>query len=166
MMKYSNIKFFSTVNGLGVRTCVFVSGCRLHCEGCFNQEAWNFNYGNDLTEEVINIIFDSINKPYIKGISILGGEPLDDKNTDGVYDLLIKFKERFGNTKDIWLWSGYDMDYIMKHENKAKVIELCDYVVDGKFDISKRDSSLAFRGSTNQRIWKKDKNGIKNVTNI
>ena len=95
-MNITNIKYFSTVNGNGVRTAVFVSGCNLHCEGCFNSGAWSFDTGHEMTAELIDKILDSIEPEYISGLSILGGEPLDPKNQYGVATLIEKFRKRFG----------------------------------------------------------------------
>ena len=158
-MNYNTIKYFSTVNGNGVRTALFVSGCNLHCDGCFNSDAWNFNSGKVLTDKKINDILASIEPEYIDGISILGGEPLDKRNTHGVLHVLEKFREHFGNKKDVWLWTGYYIEDCMKDEVRKKILDLCDFVVDGPFEKDKWNASLTYRGSTNQRILKKDKNG-------
>ena len=107
-MNITNIKYFSTVNGTGVRTAVFVSGCNLHCEGCFNSGAWSFNAGHELSLELINKILDSIEPEYISGLSILGGEPLDLKNQPGVAYLIEEFRERFGNSKTIGVWEEFN----------------------------------------------------------
>lgn len=157
-MNYSNIKYFSTVNGDGIRTALFVSGCNLHCDGCFNTAAWDFKSGKYLTNKKIKEILDSIEPEYIDGISILGGEPLDERNVTGVLDVLEQFRERFGNTKDIWLWSGYYIEDSMKHETKKKVLELCDYVVDGPFEKDKWSKDLVHKGSSNQRVLHRGKN--------
>ena len=153
-MNITNIKYFSTVNGTGVRTAVFVSGCNLHCEGCFNSGAWSFNAGHELSLELINKILDSIEPEYISGLSILGGEPLDIKNQSGVAQLIEEFRERFGNSKTIWLWTGYYLSEL--NDLQKDIINLCDYVVDGRFDCKKSGLNLRFRGSTNQTIWEKD----------
>ena len=151
-MNISTIKYFSTVNGDGFRTAVFVSGCRLHCKGCFNYEAWDFNHGVKLIDEIIDKILESIEPDYIKGLSILGGEPLDDNNTEGVLYLVKRFKERFGNSKTIWLWSGYTFEELIQHKEKKEILDNCDILVDGPFNINLYNAKLAFRGSSNQRI--------------
>ena len=151
-MNISTIKYFSTVNGDGFRTAVFVSGCRLHCKGCFNYEAWDFNHGVKLIDEIIDKILESIEPDYIKGLSILGGEPLDDNNTEGVLYLVKRFRERFGNSKTIWLWSGYTFEELIKHKEKKEILDNCDILVDGPFNINLYNAKLAFRGSSNQRI--------------
>lgn len=153
-MKYSNIKYFSTVNGDGVRTALFVSGCDLnpHCPGCFNQEAWDFNAGVDFTDETIKTILDSIEPSYCAGLSILGGEPLAMKNLDGITSLIKAFKEKFPN-KTIWIWSGYCFDKL--NEKQRMVVDMCDAFVDGPFIEALADVNLKFRGSSNQHIWKR-----------
>ena len=151
-MNITNIKYFSTVNGNGVRTAVFVSGCNLHCEGCFNSGAWSFNAGHELSIELINKILDSIEPEYISGLSILGGEPLDPKNQYGVATLIEKFRKRFGDSKTIWLWTGYEYDNIPLGEDTFYIITNVDVIVDGPFIASKKDLNLPYRGSSNQRI--------------
>ena len=151
-MNISTIKYFYTVNGEGFRTAVFVSGCKLHCKGCFNYEAWDFNHGVKLIDEIIDKILKSIEPEYIKGLSILGGEPLDENNVEGVKYLINKFREKFGNTKTIWIWSGYTFEEIIKHEKKKDILNNCDVLVDGPFMVDLYDAKLAFRGSSNQRI--------------
>ena len=151
-MNISIIKYFSTVNGDGFRTAVFVSGCRLHCKGCFNYEAWDFNHGVKLIDEIIDKILESIEPDYIKGLSILGGEPLDDNNIEGVSYLVKRFRERFGNSKTIWIWSGYTFEELIQHKEKKEILDNCDILVDGPFNINLYNAKLAFRGSSNQRI--------------
>ena len=152
-MKYSNIKYFSTINGSGVRTAVFVSGCDMnpHCKGCFNQVAWDFNHGSDFTDEVIDKVLESITPAYNSGLSILGGEPLAEKNLDGVAHLIQRFREKFGNSKNIWLWSGYYVKDMP--ESKLKVAKMCDYIVDGPFKNCLFNDKLRFKGSSNQTVW-------------
>ena len=146
-MNITNIKYFSTVNGNGVRTAVFVSGCNLHCEGCFNSGAWSFDTGHEMTAELIDKILDSIEPEYISGLSILGGEPLDPKNQYGVATLIEKFRKRFGDSKTIWLWTGYEYDKIPLDTHIFYILKNIDVIVDGPFKISKKDVNLPYRGS-------------------
>lgn len=152
-MKYSNIKYFSTINGAGVRTAVFVSGCDMnpHCKGCFNQIAWDFNHGSEFTDEVIDRVIESIKPDYNSGLSILGGEPLSEKNLEGVAHLIRCFREKFGNSKNIWLWSGYYVKDMP--ESKLNVAKMCDYVVDGPFIKDLFNDKLRYKGSSNQTVW-------------
>lgn len=151
-MNITNIKYFSTVNGTGVRTAVFVAGCNLHCDGCFNNGAWSFEVGKGLSLELIDKILDSIEPEYISGLSILGGEPLDPKNQSGVAKLIRKFRQRFGDNKTIWLWTGYEYENVPLTEHIFYILEHVDVIVDGPFIARKKDLKLPYRGSSNQRI--------------
>ena len=132
---------------------IFFSGCNFHCKNCFNSELWDFNYGIPFTEETINKIIELLAPDYIKGLSILGGEPFH--NYNAVIKLIKKVKEIYPN-KDIWIWTGYKFDDIP--EKCKDILDLADVIVDGRYEEDKRDLSIAFRGSTNQRIWRKSTN--------
>ncbi len=163
-MNYAEIKKLDVANGLGIRISLFVSGCRNHCEGCFNACTWDFNYGKPFTKEVEEDILASLAPAHVTGLSVLGGEPFEEENQA----VLAPFLERVKSTypqKDIWCWSGYVLDKDLlpengrKHtENTKRMLDCLDYLVDGPFVISKRNIALNFRGSENQRIWQK-KNG-------
>ena len=153
MSKYAKINYIDTVNGSGIRVSIFFSGCNFHCKNCFNSELWDFNYGIPFTEETINKIVELLSPDYIKGLSILGGEPFH--NYDAVIKLIKKVKEIYPN-KDIWIWTGYKFDDIP--EKCKDILDLADVIVDGRYEEDKRDLSIAFRGSTNQRIWRKSTN--------
>ena len=153
MSKYAKINYIDTVNGSGIRVSIFFSGCNFHCKNCFNSELWDFNYGIPFTEETINKIIELLAPDYIKGLSILGGEPFH--NYDAVIKLVKKVKEIYPN-KDIWIWTGYKFDDIP--EKCKDILDLADVIVDGRYEEDKRDLSIAFRGSTNQRIWRKSTN--------
>lgn len=153
-MHYSKIKHFDIANGPGVRTSLFVSGCNNHCKGCFNPETWNFNYGEEFTDKTIKEILDSIDNDNITGLSILGGDPLEYANLDMVGKLVKEFRNRFGFSKTIWMWTGYLMEDIAFAPDKRRwdVVRWIDVLVDGKFVLGKKDLKLQFRGSSNQRI--------------
>lgn len=153
MSKYAKINYIDTVNGSGIRVSIFFSGCNFHCKNCFNSELWDFNYGIPFTEETINKIIELLAPDYIKGLSILGGEPFH--NYDAVIKLIKKVKEIYPN-KDIWIWTGYKFDDIP--EECKDILSFADVIVDGRYEEDKRDLSIAFRGSTNQRIWRKSIN--------
>lgn len=153
MSKYAKINYIDTVNGSGIRVSIFFSGCNFHCKNCFNSELWDFNYGIPFTEETINKIIELLAPDYIKGLSILGGEPFH--NYDAVIKLIKKVKKIYPN-KDIWIWTGYKFDDIP--EKCKDILDLADVIVDGRYEEDKRDLSIAFRGSTNQRIWRKSTN--------
>lgn len=149
-MNYSEIKRCDIANGSGVRTTVFVSGCERGCPGCFNPSAWPFDAGKPMTDEVMRKVYDSILDPYIDGLSIVGGEPLHPRNLDGVRELMLGFRRRFGTTKTIWVWTGYRFEEL--DDEQLAVICLADVLVDGPFIEAKKDLTLRFRGSSNQRI--------------
>lgn len=153
-MNISNIKYFCTTNGDGFRTAVFVSGCNQRCKGCFNKEAWDFEAGK-LIDGYIDRILDSIDNEYIDGLSILGGEPLDPKNQLGVLHLIEAFRNRFGNEKDIWLWTGYYINRIPHTQYTKSIINQLDYIVDGPYVEDEYDINLRYRGSRNQSIYKR-----------
>lgn len=152
-MNYGAIKKTDIANGEGVRVSLFVSGCRHHCKGCFNQETWDFGYGSPFTYDTVNEICDALDHPYISGLTILGGEPLDPLNVPWVETLIFCVKSRFGSAKDIWLYTGYQYDEVKDLDLMCWV----DVLVDGPFVEELKDLSLRFRGSSNQRILRLDK---------
>ena len=151
-MHYAKIKRFDIANGVGIRTSVFVSGCSNKCKGCFNQELWDKNYGQEFTDETIKEILDSIDKPYIDGLSILGGDPLEYYNLEMVDKLIVEFRNRFGFNKSIWMWTGYLLEDIINDDRRWEVVRKLDYLVDGPFIHKKKNLKLKYRGSENQRI--------------
>lgn len=156
-MHYAEIKNYDIANGFGVRVSLFVSGCPHHCKGCFNEIAWDYNYGKKFTDKEIAEIIELLKPSYIKGLTLLGGEPMYPPNQEALLPLLKKVKETYKN-KDIWCYSGYLFDKeIMddmydKYPFTKEVLSYIDVLVDGRFDISKAHKGLAFRGSANQRI--------------
>ena len=152
-MKYATIKKHDIANGPGVRVSIFVSGCNHHCKGCFNEEAWDFNYGSDFTNEVVDEIINCLEPDYITGLSLLGGEPFEYVNQQGLLPLLKRVKELYPN-KTIWAYSGFLYEELlkMKYEETKEILDLIDVLVDGKFDEDLKDPLLYFRGSSNQRV--------------
>ena len=156
-MNYGNIKFYDIANGEGIRTSLFVSGCTNHCQGCFNKEAQDFNYGQPYTHETERVILEQISKPYIAGLSILGGDPLCQDNAGLTY--LIDLVDAVHDwDKTVWLWTGFvweDFNQIKLSRGKSLTKTLlynCDVVVDGPFIEAQKDLTLPFRGSANQRL--------------
>lgn len=148
-MNYGAIKLHDVANGEGVRVSIFVSGCRRHCPGCFNADTWSFDYGQPFTQETMTTICCQLGLPYISGLSILGGEPLEPENLDTVIDIMAECKSQFPN-KTIWLYTGYQReDFTPKQQEAMRYV---DVLVDGPYVERLRDPSLAFRGSSNQRI--------------
>ncbi len=152
-MKYAKIKKYDIANGEGVRVSLYVTGCNHHCKGCFNSEIWDFTSGEDFTEDTINEIITDLDKPYITGLTLLGGEPLEEVNQQGILPLLKKVKELLPN-KTIWLYSGFTYEQIQKMPFKEtnEILKIIDVLVDGKFEEDLFDANLYFRGSSNQRI--------------
>ena len=156
-MNYADIKKIDVANGEGVRVSVFVSGCNHHCKVCFNQCAWDFNYGKEFSEKEEQQIIEYMNHDYISGLSLLGGEPLEPKNQEGLLPLVKKVKEKFPD-KNIWCYTGFDFekDVVGKmaknNETTRELLKYIDVIVDGKFEEDKRDLKLQFRGSSNQKI--------------
>ena len=156
-MNYADIKIADVANGKGVRVSLFLSGCNHQCKGCFNRQAWDFNYGKEFTEEEIDRIIKELDHPYVSGLSLLGGEPLEYSNQKGLLPLLKRVKEKFPE-KDIWCYSGYTFDKDIvgnMFENWPETKEVMSYIdvlVDGKYEEEHKDLNLKFRGSSNQRI--------------
>ena len=157
-MKYGTIKKCDIANGPGVRISLFVSGCRHHCKGCFQPETWDFNYGNEFTQETEKEISDALEPYYIKGLTVLGGEPFEPENQRVLVKFLRDIRSRFPN-KTIWCYTGYTLETdLLEKSGKARcevtdeMLSYIDVLVDGEFILDKKDISLRFRGSSNQRI--------------
>ena len=150
-MRYNKIRTMDISNGEGVRVSLFVQGCDFHCKGCFNSEAWDFQGGKEFTTETLNTLLDLCDKEYIKGLSILGGEPLHPNNIETVANICKCFKQKYPN-KTIWLWSGFRYEDILNRESNYDILNLIDILVDGQFEIDKKDLNLKWRGSSNQRV--------------
>ncbi len=156
-MNYATIKPVDVANGPGVRVSLFVSGCNHHCKDCFNSEAWDFAYGEPFTEEVEEEILHLLEPDYIKGLTLLGGEPMEPQNQEALLPFVRKVRARFPQ-KSIWCFSGYEFDReivgrMMKESAVTReLVPLFDVMVDGRFVAEKRNLSLKFRGSENQRI--------------
>lgn len=155
-MNYADIKTVDIQDGTGVRVSIYVSGCHFHCKGCHNKEAWDFNYGKKFDNSTIEYIIDLMDKNYIAGLSILGGEPLEPVNQQGLVPLVQKVKEKFPD-KTIWCYTGYDFDkdvlgkMYKEFSYTKELINNIDIIVDGEFIEEKKLADLKFRGSTNQR---------------
>lgn len=157
-MNYATIKFNDIANGVGVRVSLFVSGCTHHCKGCFNAEAWDFQYGEPFTPAVEDTILDALAPDYVAGLSLLGGEPMEPAHQRALLPFLRRVKERYPQ-KTIWCYTGYLLDIeLLAPDGRAhtavteELIGLLDVVVDGRFEEDKKDIRLRFRGSSNQRI--------------
>lgn len=162
-MNISGISYPDVNNGLGCRVTLWVSGCSHHCKGCQNKETWDKKSGRIFSKVDKDKLFEILSKPYIKGLTLSGGDPLDSFNE--VLQLVKEIRDTFGSTKDIWLYTGYTLEEINNSEKK-EILPYINYLVDGPFELDKRDIILKFRGSTNQIIWeKKDGNFVKSELN-
>ena len=156
-MNYATIKNNDIANGPGVRVSLFVSGCTHRCPGCFNEEAWDFDFGQPFTQETIDLILGMLKQPHIKGLTLLGGEPFEPQNQPAILQLLRQVKEKYPE-KSIWAFSGYlfDKDILSGRLGPKEITEeyvsYLDVIVDGRFVESKKNLSLRFRGSENQRL--------------
>lgn len=155
-MNYADIKQYDVANGPGVRVSIFVSGCTHYCKGCFNEEAWDFNFGTPFTEETIQTVLEYLKPSYVKGLTVLGGEPMEPQNQPAVLRLLQKVKETYPE-KSIWMFSGYDYEKdilgrMWDEIPETKGILSClEVLVDGEFVEELKNLSLRFKGSSNQR---------------
>lgn len=153
-MNYCGIKKTDVANGPGVRVSLFVSGCRNRCPGCFNQKTWNFDYGEPFTDATLDELIKSLEPSYITGLSVLGGEPFEEENQEGVLAVLTKVRDVLPQ-KTVWLYSGYTYEELLslkRTPNTLPILEMGDVLVDGKFDAVKKNPALRFRGSENQRV--------------
>ncbi len=163
-MRYAQIRSMDISNGEGVGVSLFVQGCPFHCKNCFNSETWDFNGGKEWTEKTKNKFMELIDRPHIRRISILGGEPLAEQNLDEVLSLIKEIRISYPE-KTIWLYTGYELSEIIKQEQHEKVsgipdvwskrweiIKLCNIVVDGEYIDEQKDLTLKFKGSKNQRV--------------
>lgn len=153
-MNYATIKNCDIANGPGVRVSLFVSGCTHHCKGCFNEVAWDFDYGEPFTQETIDSILAMLRPAYIRGLTLLGGEPFEPQNQGAVVELLRQIKQELPD-KSIWAFSGYlfDRDILSgRLGDCGEYLSYLDVLVDGPFIEAKKNLSLRFRGSENQRL--------------
>ncbi len=156
-MNYGEIKKTDIANGTGVRVSLFVSGCTHHCKGCFNPETWNFEYGKPFTQEVEEELLTALAPAHINGLTLLGGEPMEPRNQRVLVPFLRKVKEQFPH-KTIWCYTGYTLEQDLLGDGRAacevtdEFLAYLDVLVDGEFELDKKDIRLKFRGSSNQRI--------------
>ena len=148
-MNYAELKSCDIANGPGVRVSLFVSGCTHRCKGCFNAQAWDFDYGKPFDQSVIDHILELLKPDYIKGITYLGGEPLDPKNQGELLNLSRQIKAKYPN-KSIWCFTGYVFEHLPDVD--PELLSYFDVLVDGPFIEEKKNLSLKFRGSENQRL--------------
>lgn len=147
-MRYNLIRKMDISNGPGVRVSIFMQGCSFHCKNCFNSETWDFNGGKEFTKETIEQVLELCDKEYVKGLSILGGEPMHPINIEGTTELAKSFKEKYPN-KSLWIWSGFKFEDYLKDK---EILKYVDVLIDGQYDCELNDPTLKWRGSSNQRV--------------
>ena len=147
-MRYNLIRKMDISNGPGVRVSVFMQGCSFHCKNCFNSSTWDFEGGKEFNNNTIDEVLELCNNSYIKGLSILGGEPMHPKNIEATTELAKKFKEKYPD-KNLWVWSGFKFDEDLKGK---EVLNYVDVLVDGRYVDELRNPTLKWRGSSNQRV--------------
>ena len=155
-MNYADIKQYDIANGPGIRVSVFVSGCTHRCKNCFNEVAWYFHYGKPFTEETIQSVIEYLKPDYVAGLTLLGGEPMEHVNQQGLLPLIREVK-RIYPQKNIWCFTGYDFDkdilgrMYLEWEETRELLSYFDVMVDGKFIEALKGANLRFKGSANQR---------------
>jgi anaerobic ribonucleoside-triphosphate reductase activating protein len=156
-MNYAEIKNYDIANGLGVRVSLFVSGCTHHCKGCFNAMTWDFSYGKPFTQATIDELLEMLSPSYIDGLTLLGGEPFEPDNQRALLPFVREVRRRYPD-KDIWCYTGYLLDEELLKPSRARceatdeLLSMIDVLVDGEFVEEKKNISLSFRGSENQRL--------------
>ena len=147
-MKYAQMRQFDVANGVGIRTSLFVSGCHFKCKNCFNEEYWPFDYGQDYDDAAMQKFIDMGKNPNVTGYSLLGGEPMDQLMDDMLLKTVQEIKKQTGKT--IWLWTGFTYETL--NDRQREILKYIDVMIDGQFVDEKKNLTLLFRGSENQRI--------------
>lgn len=161
-MNYIKISKYDTSNGIGIGVILWVSGCRCGCKNCHNPQTWDFTAGQPFTESTMNELKIALNKPYISRLTLSGGHPLEPENLNDVYTIISSIRKEYPN-KSIWLYTGYTWEEILKKDKQYEELEInaispldtvkmCDVLVDGQYEDGKRDITLDWRGSSNQRV--------------
>lgn len=155
-MNYGEIKKTDIANGIGIRVSLFVSGCRHHCQDCFNSVTWDFGYGNEFTKDTEDELIGALSRSYVRGLTLIGGEPLEPENQPRVLEILNRVKSQLPS-KDIWCYSGFTLEELLGDsrahtEYTESILSMLDVLVDGRYMKDRRNISLRFRGSENQRI--------------
>lgn len=157
-MNYAQVFMCDIANGPGCRTSLFVSGCTHHCRDCFNEIAWDFNYGKEFNQHVQDVLIKESNSPFIQGFTFLGGEPMEVANQKVLRPFIERIRKELPD-KDIWIYSGYTYEELTDPDNERcysedtdAILAMTDVLVDGRFDWQKKDITLRFKGSSNQRV--------------
>ena len=151
-MYYSKIDDIDTINCKGVGVSLFVSGCTLRCEGCFNKQAWDFKAGEEFDDKTFSKLIALVQRSYIDCFSVLGGEPFEPRNRETVLEIIKEMRNLKKSKLDIYIWSGHTYEELIKEDINKEILSYCDYLIDGRFMKDKQDFNLILRGSTNQRV--------------
>lgn len=162
-MRYAQIRKKDIANGPGIRVSIFVQGCHFHCKNCFNSDTWDFNGGQEFKQEDLDRLLEYGKDFHVCGLSVLGGEPLNERNVDGVIEVCKAFREKFPD-KSIWLWSGYTYESL--NDNQRRVLDYLDVLVDGQFVDELKDFRLKYRGSSNQRVIDVKNSSLDNIVSM
>lgn len=155
-MNYWRIKKYDIANGPGLRASIWVTGCTFHCQDCFNEELWDFHHGKPFDKGAEAELFSYLSDPHCKGLSVLGGEPL--MQGEEMVELLAKAKSLYP-PKNVWLWTGFSLEHALQDDVRRRILDNCDFVVDGRFVHALHGPHLYFRGSSNQRIFRRTDRG-------
>lgn len=150
-MRYNLIRKMDIADGPGVRVSIFLQGCEFHCFNCFNPNTWDFNDGEEFTDEVVERLMELCSEEYVEGLSILGGEPMHPINVPATTQIAKAFKELYPK-KNIWVWSGFTFEALQKRKDSAEALKYIDVLVDGQYKDELHDFRLKWRGSSNQRV--------------
>lgn len=150
-MNYAKINLFDIANGNGIRVSLFVSGCKFHCLDCFNREAWDYNFGSPYTSKISDIILERLKNPNFEGLSILGGDPFWQSPED-IMELAELCRKVVALGKNVWIWTGFKYEDLLQDKIKFNLLKYCTVLIDGRFEVDKKDLTQAWRGSTNQRV--------------
>lgn len=152
-MRYHKIQKDDCLNGNGIRVSLFVSGCDFHCKGCQNPQTWDINSGKPFTENTLKVLINELNHDYVQGLTLLGGEPLHQNNLETINMIIDNIHSKnFTKNKDVWIYSGYTFEEIMKNDILKETIFKCDVLVDGRYVEELKDQNYHWAGSTNQRV--------------
>lgn len=154
-MNYIGFSEFDMANGEGVRVSLFVSGCTIHCKGCFNPESWDFKAGKPFDKKMAEKVIEALAHPYVRGLSILGGDPFEAENKGEVLNLVKLVRSRYGDSKDIWIWTGRKIEKLKEDSISSEILKKIDILVDGAFveKLKVKEAGKWF-GSSNQRVIK------------
>ena len=153
-MNYHDIVHNDIMNGPGIRVTLFISGCSHHCHNCQNPQTWDYNSGIKFDNDALQEIYNQLDKDYIYGITISGGDPMDPRNVSDVQELIFNIRQRYGNTKSIWVYTGFKLNELINRDNVTiDILLMIDGLVDGEYIEELRSPTLPWVGSSNQTVY-------------